>query len=52
MQDETRLGFTAFWILSHRALPPISPFGLWHREVPWVRQAHILKHIALKSTAT
>jgi len=52
MQDEICLGSTEFAGLFHRALPSISPFGSCSREVPWVGQAYILKHIALKSTAT
>lgn len=33
MQDEIRLGFTAFWALSCRDLSSISPFGLSSRKV-------------------
>lgn len=33
MQDEIRLGFTAFGAWSCRDLPSISPFGLSSRKV-------------------
>lgn len=34
MQVEIRLGFTAIWVVFHRALPSTSPPGLCSREVP------------------
>lgn len=52
MQGKIRLGFTAFGVLSHQALPFISPSGSCSREVLQVGQVPILKHIALKSTTT